>query len=162
VNLLTYHRSKGLEFDAVFLPRLDEKELPSKLAQTPEEIAEERRLLYVGITRARSFLAISWSKRPSQFLAELGVSRPVRSTPAAPHAELDTDDPLYKALATWRLARAKEDEVPAFIVFSNVVLAAIADARPRSRQELERVPGIGPVKLDRYGDAVLAVVGQAV
>jgi DNA helicase-2/ATP-dependent DNA helicase PcrA len=41
------------------------------------------------------------------------------------------------------------------------VLAAIADARPRSMQDLARVPGVGPAKLDRYGDEVLSVVGQA-
>ena len=48
VNLLTLHRAKGLEFEAVFIPRLQEKELPSKQARTPAELAEERRLLYVG------------------------------------------------------------------------------------------------------------------
>src|SRR5205085_6561535 len=46
VNLLTLHRAKGLEFDAVFIPRLQEKELPSKQARTAAELAEERRLLY--------------------------------------------------------------------------------------------------------------------
>src|SRR5262249_29902152 len=70
----TYRRARGLGFGAVFLPRLDEKELPSKLAKTTEEVAEERRLLYVGITRARRHLALSWSKRPSPFLGELGRS----------------------------------------------------------------------------------------
>ena len=74
VHLLTYHRAKGLEFEAVFLPRLEEKELPSRLARTPGELAEERRLLYVGITRAKRRLAVTWSRRPSPFLAELGVS----------------------------------------------------------------------------------------
>ena len=75
MHLLTYHRAKGLEFEAVFLPRLDEKELPSKLARTDADRAEERRLLYVGITRAKRRLAITWSRRPSPFLAELGVDR---------------------------------------------------------------------------------------
>ena len=80
VHLLTYHRAKGLEFDAVFLPRLDEKELPSKLARTEAERAEERRLLYVGMTRARSGgSSLTWSKRPSPFLAELGVGAAPRA-----------------------------------------------------------------------------------
>ena len=68
---------------------------------------------------------------------------------------------LYEALTTWRKTRASSDEIPAYIVFHNSVLAAIADARPRSLQELARVPGVGPAKLDRYGDEVLSVVGQA-
>jgi len=157
VHLLTYHRAKGLEFDAVFLPRLDEKELPSKLARSDGEIAEERRLLYVGITRARHFLALSWSRRPSPFLAELGAGRAPR---AVARSEVPPDDPLYDALASWRRERAKSDEIPAYIVFHNSVLAAIADARPRSLQELAGVPGVGPAKLDRYGDDVLAVVAS--
>ena len=54
VHLLTYHRAKGLEFTAVFLPRLEEKEIPCKLSlERAEELAEERRLLYVGLTRAK-------------------------------------------------------------------------------------------------------------
>src|SRR4051794_39512145 len=54
VHLLTLHRAKGLEFDAVFLPRVDEGELPYKRA----DVEEERRLLYVGITRARRHLVL--------------------------------------------------------------------------------------------------------
>ncbi len=73
VHLLTYHRAKGLEFDAVFLPRLDSRELPSKRAKTDDEVAEERRLFYVGITRARRHLTLTWSTKPSRFLTELGV-----------------------------------------------------------------------------------------
>jgi DNA helicase-2/ATP-dependent DNA helicase PcrA len=160
VSLLTYHRAKGLEFDAVFLPRLDEKELPTRLARTDAEKAEERRLLYVGITRARRFLALTWSRSPSPFVEELGVRpQPVRSAPAKP---VEAADPvLYGALAAWRRERAQADAVPAYVVFHNSTLAAIAGARPRSIRELASVPGIGPAKLDRYGTDVLEVVAGA-
>ena len=74
VHLLTLHRAKGLEFDAVFLPRVEEKELPCKAAmRAPDQIDEERRLLYVGMTRAKRHLALTWSGKPSRFLLELGV-----------------------------------------------------------------------------------------
>jgi DNA helicase-2/ATP-dependent DNA helicase PcrA len=160
VHLLTYHRAKGLEFDAVFLPRLDEKELPTRLARTDEERDEERRLFYVGITRARRFLAITWSRDPSPLLPELGVeTRPVRR-PAVP--VVSSDPLLFDALAAWRKQRAHADAVPAYVVFHNTTLEAIAGVKPRSIAELSRVPGVGPAKLDRYGDEVLAVVGQAV
>ena len=75
VNLLTLHRAKGLEFEAVFIPRLQEKELPSKQARTPAELAEERRLLYVGMTRAKRILWLTWSGKRSRFLQELGVTQ---------------------------------------------------------------------------------------
>ena len=70
VHLLTLHRAKGLEFDTVFLPRLEENELPSRQARTRDEIDEERRLLYVGMTRAKRGLWLTWSGKRSRFLAE--------------------------------------------------------------------------------------------
>src|ERR671937_1491866 len=73
VHLLTLHRTKGLEFDAVFLPRLEAGELPIRQAKSDAAVAEERRLLYVGMTRARRHLALTWAGRPSRFLAELAA-----------------------------------------------------------------------------------------
>ena len=73
VNLLTYHRAKGLEFEAVFLPRLERNELPIRQAKTEDAVAEERRLLYVGLTRAKRHLFLTRAGRASPFLAELGI-----------------------------------------------------------------------------------------
>jgi DNA helicase-2/ATP-dependent DNA helicase PcrA len=149
VHLLTYHGAKGLEFEVVLLPRLEEKELPSKRARTEEEIAEERRLFYVGLTRAKRELAVTWAKKPSRFLREL--------TPAA--APSTEQHPAgFDALKTWRLARARADEIPAYLVFHNSTLAEIAGRRPRSLAELAAVPGVGPAKLERYGEDVLAAL----
>src|SRR4029078_5627297 len=91
VHLLTYHRAKGLEFEAVFLPRLEEEELPSRLSKTPDAVAEERRLLYVGLTRAKRHLSVTWSGKPSRFLAELDLRAP------APKP-VEQDDPPQEAL----------------------------------------------------------------
>jgi DNA helicase-2/ATP-dependent DNA helicase PcrA len=156
VHLLTYHRAKGLEFEAVFLPRLERRELPWKLAKTDDELAEERRLLYVGMTRAKRHLALTWSGRPSPFVAELGVRI------AAPRAAVDVDeeDPLFRSLKEWRRTRATEEGKPAFVVFHDSTLAAIAASRPASLAELGAVSGVGPAKLERYGSDVLAVVGS--
>jgi superfamily II DNA helicase RecQ len=71
------------------------------------------------------------------------------------------DSGLYDALAAWRLRTARGEAVPAFHVFHNRVLAAIAGARPRSREELAEISGVGPAKLERYGDDVLEVVAAA-
>jgi DNA helicase-2/ATP-dependent DNA helicase PcrA len=76
VNLLTYHRAKGLEWDAVFLPALEEGSLPIRQAVDDEEaLAEERRLLYVGITRARVHLALSWAERRESRGRRAGAGR---------------------------------------------------------------------------------------
>jgi DNA helicase-2/ATP-dependent DNA helicase PcrA len=156
VNLLTYHRAKGLEFEAVFLPRLDEKELPSRQARSDAEIDEERRLLYVGMTRAKRHLALTWSRRPSRFLAELGV----RSRPLAERREKPVGDPLFESLRAWRLARARADEIPPYVVFHDSTLAEIAARRPQTLGELSQIAGVGPTKLDRYGDDVLAALAS--
>jgi len=154
VHLLTYHRAKGLEFDAVFLPRLEERELPSKLSKTDAAIAEERRLLYVGLTRAKRYLTVTWSGKPSRFLVELGIE--TRAAPAV--KAIEPDDPLYAVLKKWRLETAQAEERPAYVIFHNSTLAEIVRRGPRSREELAAVPGVGPAKLDRYGDDLLAVL----
>ena len=156
VHLLTLHRAKGLEFETVFLPRLEEKELPARQARTPEEIAEERRLLYVGMTRAQRRLWLSWSGTRSRFLAELGYAqRPGEPRPARNGR---TWTPAGERLRAWRLERARQDGVPAYVVFHDDVLHAIADAKPSSLGELSQIAGVGPTKLERYGSAVLAVL----
>ena len=161
VNLLTYHRAKGLEWDAVFLPHLDEGLLPIRQARTDEQVAEERRLLYVGITRARTHLAISWSRKPSRFVAELRppIARNIALAGGpAPRPASRASDSLLEALQVWRRERAKRDGVPAYVVAHDATLAAIADARPGSIAALRRTKGMGPTKLDRYGAEILAVV----
>jgi DNA helicase-2/ATP-dependent DNA helicase PcrA len=148
VHLLTYHGAKGLEFEVVLLPRLEEKELPSKLARTADELSEERRLFYVGMTRAKRGLTITWVRKPSCFLLELGADA----------AEAAEPPEGFEALKAWRLQRARTDEVPAYLVFHNSALEEIAARRPRSLAELASVPGVGPAKLERYGEDVLAAL----
>jgi ATP-dependent DNA helicase UvrD/PcrA len=156
VHLLTLHRAKGLEFDAVFLPRLEERELPVRQARSAGEVAEERRLLYVGITRAKRHLTLSWAAKPSPFLRELGLVEA-----ATPTRIVELDDPRYAALKRWRLERALSDDTPAFIVFHNSTLAEIVKRSPRTLGELAAVPGVGPTKLERYGADVLATLSRA-
>jgi DNA helicase-2/ATP-dependent DNA helicase PcrA len=157
VHLLTYHRAKGLEWEAVFLPRLEEKELPYGKARSPERLAEERRLFYVGITRAKRWLTITWTAgaKPSRFLRELGVVGASR-----PRAEKPAPTPEFEALRRWRAERAKADEVPAYVVFHDSTLHEIAAVRPQTREELSAISGVGPTKLERYADGVLASLAR--
>src|SRR5450830_71102 len=161
VHLLTYHRAKGLEFIAVFLPRLEEKELPCKLSlDRADELAEERRLLYVGLTRAKRHLFLSWTEKapPSRFLAELGLAEAEPKWRTG--VEVFARSPGFEPLRAWRRSRAQSDGVPAFVVFTNRALEAIASRRPGSLAELEQVPGVGERKLERYGEEVLGVLAR--
>jgi DNA helicase-2/ATP-dependent DNA helicase PcrA len=157
VHLLTLHRSKGLEFEAVHLPRLEEGELPIRRARGAE-IEEERRLLYVGMTRAKRHLLMTWSGKPSRFLDELGV-RAVAAAAPTPSAKPKLEaTPAVQALKEWRLARARAEEVPAYVVFNDRTLAELLRMQPRTISELAAVPGIGPAKLERYGPELLAAL----
>ena len=161
VNLLTYHRAKGLEWDAVFLPEVEEGLLPIRQAKTDEQVAEERRLLYVGITRARTHLSLSWSRKPSRFVDDIRPQMVRTIAPVvAPGRAADSTSPLLEALQLWRRERAKQDGVPAYIVAHDALLAAIADQRPQSIAQLRRIKGMGPVKLDSYGAEILAIVAR--
>ncbi len=182
VNLLTYHRAKGLEWDAVFLPMLEDGSLPIRQALDDDDaLAEERRLLYVGITRARIHLALSWAERretrgregrrqPSRFLLDLRPRSAARTgerrvrdlggPPAAPRPPRPGDDadPVFAALREWRTSTARYEGMPAYVIAHDSTLAAIAEARPATLAALRRVKGMGPTKLERYGDGILEVL----
>ena len=66
----------------------------------------------------------------------------------------------FERLRAWRLAEAKEQGVPGYVVFSDATLAALATQRPTQRAALSAIPGIGEVKLERYGEAVLEVLAE--
>jgi DNA helicase-2/ATP-dependent DNA helicase PcrA len=173
VTLASLHSAKGLEWDAVFLVGLTDSTLPIQHANTPAQLDEERRLLYVGITRARERLALSWalarspgqrrSRRPSRFLDGL---RPATPRPSAAPKKLRSkaaaeDAELFGRLRTWRKAQAEAQAVPPYVVFSDATLVAIADARPESAHGLAQISGVGPTKLSRYATPVLEVLGGA-
>jgi DNA helicase II / ATP-dependent DNA helicase PcrA len=177
VTLSTLHRAKGLEWDAVFLPQLEEGTLPIRQSSSDADaLAEERRLLYVGITRARRQLVLSWAgsrvgakgparARPSRFIAELWPNAVARPAPKPGSAvatfELSAaDEPLLAKLIEWRRERARADGVPAYVVADNKTLAAIAVRRPSDAAGLLAVPGIGQRKAAGYGDEILAIVSS--
>jgi DNA helicase II / ATP-dependent DNA helicase PcrA len=172
VNLMTYHRAKGLEFDAVFLPRLLDGELPFRSGRNRASVEEERRLLYVGITRAKRYLFLTWPASAkggrSPFVDELGFEPPVdvraMKPPRivmGPKVAVPKGDPLFEALRHWRRERAVGDGVPPYVVFHDSTLAEIATRRPRTLADLRSISGIGPAKLERYGDDVLTVLGSS-
>ncbi|WP_328331199.1 MULTISPECIES: ATP-dependent DNA helicase UvrD2 [unclassified Streptomyces] len=211
VTLASLHSAKGLEWDAVFLVGLTEGMMPITYAKTDEQVEEERRLLYVGVTRARLHLTLSWalsrspggraSRRPSRFLSGLrpgsaggpaaglrggaggagGIERgaavrrkhrgPVRcrvcgkSLTDGGEMKLmrcedcpsDMDEALYERLHEWRSVQAVETGQPAFCVFTDKTLMAIAEAVPSSETELTRIAGVPARKIARFGADVLKI-----
>ncbi len=211
VTLSTFHAAKGLEWPVVFLTGLEQGLVPVGRATTPEARAEERRLLYVAITRAQRELHCSWAERRrfgaqamarsvSPWLAGIeavvdelsGAPGPAtgsgggvdwrqhldrtrasvrsldggRSTGARSRSNAGVDvgeraDPaMLAALRSWRAGAARAAGVPAFVILHDATLAVVAEARPGDRVALLALPGVGPVKAERYGDALLAVVAD--
>jgi DNA helicase-2/ATP-dependent DNA helicase PcrA len=167
VVLATLHAAKGLEWDAVFCAGVREGRLPFSMADTPAEIEEERRLFYVGVTRARRNLMISWRGRPSRFLDAMLPSdqrMPAKKKTKKLATAVDTlsaDDRLvFDRLKAWRLEEAGRASVPAFVVFTDATLAALAEHRPADVSGLLKMPGIGASKIERYGEAVLDVLAD--
>jgi DNA helicase-2/ATP-dependent DNA helicase PcrA len=179
VTLASLHAAKGLEWDAVFLVGLTDGTVPIQHAVTPDEVDEERRLLYVGITRARARLHFSWayaraaggrrSRRMSRFLEGIAPAA-VASAPAKPKAAAKEardaalaalspeERAVFERLRDWRKERAAALGQPAYCVFTDATLHAISRARPTAGTELARLPGVGATKLDKFGAEVLAVV----
>lgn len=85
--------------------------------------------------------------------------RASRSTASADLAA--ADQPLFEALRSWRAGQAREQGVPAYIVFGDATLRAVASARPASLADLDGITGIGAKKREAYGEALLAVVASA-
>lgn len=156
VNLLTYHRAKGLEFEVVFLPNLVVGELPFKRSDEDEE----RRLFYVGLTRAKRHLYVSWTMKgknmASPFVVDLGAGRPTAAKKAGV-----PDAPLVAALKEWRSKEARSAGKPAYVILHDSTIEEIAAREPGTIDELLLVPGIGPSKGERYGEEILVVVAGA-
>ncbi|MGY1592730.1 ATP-dependent helicase [Geodermatophilus sp. SYSU D00965] len=177
VTLASMHAAKGLEWDAVFVVGLVDGVLPiAQSLSRPEAVEEERRLLYVAVTRAREQLTLSWSlarnpggrrSRPrSRFLTGLvPESTPTAAPPARrqkrPKVVLEGEaGELFERLRAWRSEAAASASVPAYVVFTDATLQAIAESRPSTLRELAALPGIGARKLELYGEDVLATVGS--
>ena len=206
VTLASLHSAKGLEWDTVCIVGCSEGLLPliRSGSDDPDDVDEERRLFYVGVTRARAHLHLSWARSrqpggrggrsPSRFLtasdpSTLSGSASIKAGTRARRAERerrgparcrvcgkalvtgpertlgrcrtcpsDFDVELWEALKRWRVQAAKERGVPAYIVFTDATLMAVVERRPSTLEELGEVPGIGPAKLEAYGDVLLELL----
>lgn len=191
VEIVTFHAAKGLEWSVVHVAGLEEGFVPIHHAIEDEEaVAEERRLLYVALTRARDELHCTWARTrafgsrslkrspspwlevigttlgvaPSQLTRTEGAKRARAARAALPSKggpATAADRELFEALRRWRKDTADAADVPAFVVFNDATLTAVAERRPRSRSELLALPGVGPVKVERFGDDLLRIVAES-
>ncbi|MCH7790599.1 MAG: ATP-dependent DNA helicase UvrD2, partial [Acidobacteria bacterium] len=188
VELMTFHAAKGLEWPVVHLVGFEDGLVPIGHARSVAAQHEERRLAYVAMTRAERVLSIHWARQrtfgtrstkrePSPYIESMLAAsdalargeRPVDSTdhiralrrsleePTAPAA----DDGIVVALKEWRLRTARAADVPAYVILHDTTIGALAEQRPTRRSGLSSIPGIGPAKLDRYGDAILEIVAAS-
>ena len=169
VTLATVHRVKGQEWDRVVLFGMTDGISPHRLAT---DVEEERRIVHVGITRGRGrVVVLGDSARPSPFLDELEGRDPPRRVvvrPAVPQpvrrasAPLVPGDPgVSAALRAWRTEKARQEGKPPYIYLTDSLVEAIATKQPATLFELRALPGIGPKKLDEYGEDILAIVREA-
>ena len=181
VELATIHAAKGLEWDAVFLVGVAEGLLPISYAKTAAAREEERRLLYVAVTRARDLLTLSWARsrgadgrgkrKRSRLLdgiwpEEARVGAPKKraraSTRALNQAFEEEASPqaieLFGRLKAWRLEVSRQAGIPPFAVFTDQTLRDIAQAMPKNTTQLRVIRGIGDVKVQRFAAPVLALV----
>ncbi|GAC1596283.1 MAG: hypothetical protein NVS3B21_19970 [Acidimicrobiales bacterium] len=184
VTLSTIHRVKGQEWPVVVIYGAHDEAFPHRLAT---DVEEERRVFHVAITRASvAAIVLTDEAHPSPFASEVTGVRPRvplrgrlvastappldgapatvagnRSGVAAARASVtdpEPDEATWEALRRWRVEVSARDGVPAFVVMSNKHLKAIGVRRPGSLEELRQCPGMGPTKLERYGDEILAVL----
>jgi DNA helicase-2/ATP-dependent DNA helicase PcrA len=191
VDLSTFHGAKGLEWPVVHVAGLEVGFVPIAYATTDAQLAEERRLLYVALTRAEEQLHLSWAaertfgvstvgRDPSPYLARLGRAldglRGSERGPVDWRAGLELtrsripepgpsvapgDAELLEALRRWRAGKARAAGVAPHVIVDDRTLRLVSEQRPTSRAQLAALPGIRPTRLARLGDDLLAVVARA-
>jgi DNA helicase-2/ATP-dependent DNA helicase PcrA len=170
VTLASIHAVKGQEWPHVVVHHVTSGLLPHRLVDDPEE---ERRVLHVALTRGQVTVTVVPGMPPSPFLRELAEPgeppprRPVVTSRSAPSAAARAEPALdaaaeaaFERLRTWRTDKARAAGKPAYTVFADATLRELARRLPSDETGLRQVSGIGPAKLDAYGDELLALLAE--
>jgi DNA helicase-2/ATP-dependent DNA helicase PcrA len=170
VTLASIHSVKGQEWPHVVVHHVTSGLLPHRLVDDPEE---ERRVLHVALTRGRTTVSVVPGTPPSPFLGELAEPgappprRPVVTSRGAPSPAARTEPTLdaaaeavFERLRAWRTDKARAAGKPAYTVFADATLRELARRLPTDETGLRQISGIGPAKLDAYGDELLALLTE--
>ena len=172
VRLSTIHRVKGREWPHVIVHDATAGLMPHRLAADREE---ERRVFHVAITRGSERVLVTAGEVPSPFIAQMTTPRDPDAEPepelrpahgtATPTRKRESPEvgslaeaSLREALKAWRSETAKATGMPAYVVFNDATLHELARLRPIDDHELLAISGIGPVKVEKYGAAILAII----
>ena len=177
VHLSTVHKVKGREWPYVVVFAASAGLFPHRLS---DDVEEERRVFHVAVTRARrSAVVLADAAAPSPFLDELSGAaaepavapprvrpeepgtRGVRGDGAAPVELTGAAAVVFEALRSWRTDQARREKMPPYVIMSDAHLRGIAARAPTTLVSLAQCPGIGPVKLERYGDDILRILEQS-
>ncbi len=212
VTLASIHSAKGLEWPVVFLVGCSEGLLPLSYADSEDGVDEERRLAYVGISRAARRLEVSWGKSRapggksnrtlSRFFANLSrdlvsasadsglvvsgsvvrgssqvtptrkrtgpkpcrvcgkglVTPSERTIGRCQKCPGEPNEIIFESLRAWRKERSAQKSVPAYIIFTDATLTAMAELAPSDLDELAAIPGVGPAKLAEFGAQLLEII----
>lgn len=189
VEILTLHAAKGLEWKIVHLCGVEEGFHPIAHANTELALGEERRLFFVGLTRAEEELHISWarnrslgskrSRKPSTYIKELSnlldptpfkfvsdtkvLSQRIRaflsSRNVTDHQRNTTDREKSCAdkLDSMRRNIAKTNDSKPEIVLSDDAIAALVSLKPKSIQDLDKIPQVSSIVIDRFGEQIIEI-----
>ncbi len=187
VKLLTFHSSKGLEWDYVWVTGLEMGFSPISHATTSAQLEEEQRLIYVAMTRAKKQLKLTWaqtrvfgakevSRKPSIYLSKIKpiIDKSTRTSPprnsvrnglADLKSELDRNPrhtiEFKEQLLAWRKAKARSAKITEAAFMRDQLVDQVAEAELNTVLDLENISGIKSSFVRRYGNELVALQTQS-
>lgn len=182
VVLATVHAIKGLEAEQVFVLGANGANFPCRGSDHPvidmvtvdeyNKFEEERRVFYVGLTRAKKALYLTYTgKQPTSFLTSSALKHfqshvfPKARGRVTQSADTNlnrtvSEEPVLASLKEWRNAISKRRGVKPYQILSNTTLYELAQVQPTSFEELEEIAGLHPAKIIKYGEQILSLLQQ--
>ncbi len=172
VTLATIHAIKGLEAEMVFVIGCNNSNFPCKASEHPviemvkvdeyDKEEEERRLFYVAMSRAKKSLYLTYTgKNPTNFVTkdvlELIQDKKIKMQTKV---KINSSSDILTRLKDWRREISTQQGLPAFIIMHDKTLVDLAQKMPSTIRELKTVHGMGPNKINRYGEEILSIISQ--